>query len=320
MKTIYEWPKKPEVPTFLENVLNNTTEYLLSKKVVYKDSEAIAKELVNYLEQYLYTAYSYHYNFSKIFLSLSSLKYFDIVKTDIPVQTYDPKIVLSSNLLEESKETLRYNLYLGLSKHIISLKNDETLAFSRIFSDSLGEHKVNTNILVNHGWLLLENVLTADMARKFTYYTTGVHPKRTESDEYYYQIASMFGMTLDKVGSIYDYSSAVIMYNLLHKSLNTDLSKSIISEYYQKEYQIELYQILYIMGLLMNEKDKRFPHITLSVTEKEILYKELRNIIFSIATLGEDEYLPTNSIAPQKLNTFEKARILKLIVEKNNQV
>ena len=247
MKTIYEWHKKPEVPIFLENVLNNTTKCLLSKKVVYSDSVEIAKELVNYLEQYLYIAYTYHYNFSKIFLSLSSLKFLNIATTDIPVQTYDPKIVLSSNLLASPKEELRYNLYLGLTKHIINLKNEETLAFSRVFSESLGEEKVNTNVLVNHGWLLLENTLTADMARKFTYYTTGVHPKRTESDEYYYQITTMFGMTLDKVGSMDDYSSTVIMYNLLHKALNTDLSKAVISEYYQKDYQIELYQILYII-------------------------------------------------------------------------
>lgn len=318
MKTIYEWHKKPEVPIFLENVLNNTTKCLLSKKVVYSDSVEIAKELVNYLEQYLYIAYTYHYNFSKIFLSLSSLKFLNIATTDIPVQTYDPKIVLSSNLLASPKEELRYNLYLGLTKHIINLKNEETLAFSRVFSESLGEEKVNTNVLVNHGWLLLENTLTADMARKFTYYTTGVHPKRTESDEYYYQITTMFGMTLDKVGSMDDYSSTVIMYNLLHKALNTDLSKAVISEYYQKDYQIELYQILYIMGLLMNEKDKRFPYITLSIAEKELLYKEFKKVIFSIATLDQKEYLPTTNITPQKLNTFEKARILKLIVEKNN--
>ena len=56
MKTIYEWHKKPEVPAFLENVLNNTTKCLLSKKVVYSNSAEIAKELVNYLEQYLYIA------------------------------------------------------------------------------------------------------------------------------------------------------------------------------------------------------------------------------------------------------------------------
>ena len=68
----------------------------------------------------------------------------------------------------------------------------------------------------------------------------------------------------------------------------------------------------------MNEKDKRFPYITLSIAEKELLYKELKNVIFSIATLDQKEYLPTTNITPQKLNTFEKARILKLIVEKNN--
>ena len=42
MKTIYEWHKKPEVPIFLENVLNNTTKCLLSKKVVYSDSVEIS--------------------------------------------------------------------------------------------------------------------------------------------------------------------------------------------------------------------------------------------------------------------------------------
>lgn len=318
MKTIYSWPQKPEVPIFLENILNNTTKYLTSQKITYSSSSEIAQELVNYLEEYLYTAYAYHYNFSKIFLSLSTLERLEISNTEIPVQTYNPKIVLSNNLLSAPKEILRYNLYLGLTKHVINLKSEETLAFSRIFSNSLGEHRCSTNILVNHGWILLEDTLVADMARKFIYYTIGQNFERTVNEEYYYEITSMFGLTLSNVGHPDAHSEEIIMHDLLKKTLNADLPKAVISEYYQNNNQIELYQILYIMGLLINEKDRRFPHISLTETENKLLNQELKNIIFSIATLNEEEYPLIDNILPQELNAFEKTRILKLIVEKNN--
>ena len=126
----------------------------------------------------------------------------------------------------------------------------------------------------------------------------------------------MFGMTLNKIGNKENHSNGIIMYSLLKKAFNNDFSKEVISEYISRNSEFELYQILYIMGLIINEQNNRIPNVKLTDEEINNLFIELNKLLTGSITLEEDEYQTVETIEEKRLNPFEKIRILRLIKDK----
>ena len=105
------------------------------------------------------------------------------------------------------------------------------------------------------------------------------------------------------------------MYDLLNKCMNGNFSEEVIFEYMSRQAQLTLYESLYIMGLLFNEENHRFPYIKLDAKESKELYIMLYRLLLAETTLEEKEYKGDMPITPQKLNDVEKYKILKLVKE-----
>ena len=325
MKTIYNWDKYPEVPLFLDKIEKNTIKEMMSKKNIPVNADEIIQEQLTCLEDFLHVTEVYGYNLSKVLFSLNGLEYFTLANSLLPVQTYEPKIVLNSGLYQTkdlsdesltiAKEKRRYYLYQGLARHILKFKNDTTLKFSSIYYNDLGAHRHNTQVLVNNGWLLLEEVMVSKLAERFTAYSLNKESSINTVKEEYQHITVLFGLTLNKVGHYHEHSDIIIMYDLLNKCMNGNFSEEVIFEYMSRQAQLTLYESLYIMGLLFNEENHRFPHIKLDTKESKELYIMLYRLLLAETTLEEKEYKGVMPITPQKLNDVEKYKILKLVKE-----
>lgn len=321
MEHKYNWKDYPEINSLLNEIYKNT---LLENRQNGNLPQAI--ELVRYIEDYILNVIN-QYDAKKTIASLEKIKSIRITKSTVPIYILGSTIVINENLFknnskEENTTTIDsqiiYYLYYELSKHIISFKSEITEKFSKIYSNSLQgyDKKIETQIMVNNGWLFLEEIIAKEAAERFTYITLNKIRLSTKIDFKYYNIIVMFGMTLNKIGNKENHSNGIIMYSLLKKAFNNDFSKEVISEYISRNSEFELYQILYIMGLIINEQNNRIPNVKLTDEEINNLFIELNKLLTGSITLEEDEYQTVETIEEKRLNPFEKIRILRLIKDK----
>ena len=115
------------------------------------------------------------------------------------------------------------------------MKSKKTLEFSKIYSKYLRYNISKTETIVNNGWLLIEDVLSQELAEKITYYALNkVRPQcrpGLENEEFpisgskissnlemyrvFQSLLVNFGLTLGKISTIYDYSEKAIINDLL---------------------------------------------------------------------------------------------------------
>lgn len=320
----YNWEKQPEVIEFLNRIYLNTCVKLSEQKKSGIIPYETAQKLTFYLEDFLYIVMSQGYNFERIFKLLSTLQCFEIKNVSSNVQDYTPKIILSSILFntidiknaDKLEKNQRKYLYKGLTEHVLKFKNATTENFSRIYSYSLPEYKNNAQILVNNGWLLLEDVLSDEIAERFTHVAMNEPRVSSNINQNYYQITLLFGATLSRIGSLEEYSDSVIMYGLIKKALNGKFSNEVISEYFQNGKEFKLYQILYVMGILFNEYSRRFPYISLSEREYEELSRGLCGLLASLITFEQETYSGDFQLIPCKLNQIEQEKMKMLIKDR----
>ena len=67
-----------------------------------------------------------------------------------------------------------------------------------------------------------------------------------------------FGKTIGNIATTYDHSKELIIYQILKKSFNENITNQIIDEYFIRNDQLELYQMLYLMGLLLNAEYSKY--------------------------------------------------------------
>lgn len=311
MEFIYNWEKHPEVKEFINKIYNNSQKNNQSLTIDTK-----IKLVINYLEEYFHLLLTFNCNLSKFIDSLNNIDKIEIINMDIPIYTLGSKLGISNNLFkEENINESIYYLYYELSKHIFNFKSDTTYNFSQIYSNYLEDSsdKIRIPIMVNYGWEFISEILSQDLAERLLYMTINEPRLSTAIDSDYYNLIALFGMTLNGVGTKEEHSKEFIMYKLLSKAMNSDLSAKIISEYIHKELEFELYEILYIMGMLINQKTNRFPYINFNEKEEKELHKDLYRLLTGLSTLEENECLSNALISERELNYFEKNRFLRLI-------
>ena len=289
MNLIYNWDTFPCVRVFLKTIYINTFNYLQDNGY----SIEYANEFVNDIEDYLYYFKLCEYNINSIINRIKEIEVIEFydslfvgkndVDNDIPyVINRGSKILLSTDIKGDnrlsSSERRRLYLYQGLLHSILSFKSHKSLSFSRIYSRYLKDNKILTESIVNNGWLLLEDTLSQEIAEKVTYfaidkirpsYRVGLeNEKYLISDEKIYsnlenyrfsqKLLIRFGFVLDKIGNIYCYSKKNIINDLIKCAINNEFSSVVINEYDRKQLSFELYQLLYLMGLLLNEKYREY--------------------------------------------------------------
>ena len=192
----------------------------------------------------------------------------------------------------------------------------------------------DTELLVNAGWKLLNEVLTQELAERITYSelgqdrptkTVGITPtdyypingnlvaSRLELYRPFEEMTIHFGEAISGVGSLLDQSEETIMNDLICKVTKGNFSEQVISEYIYNNNELELYLILYSMGLLLNEKyamyGKRIvPSINLNISEINSIYNNLIERLNRLYTLDSDEYTDV-SLKEVNKNIFVKKRI-----------
>ena len=128
-----------------------------------------------------------------------------------------------------------------------------------------------------------------------------------------------FGTTISKVCNNGEYNEKVIIINVLKKAINTNFSEDIISEYIKKGKETELYVLLYLMGLLINEKYATYglrlnPSIKVCSSQVKKIYDSIYKITDSLFDLGDEEY-QTVEIPTKKTSIPQRKRILKVVKE-----
>ena len=319
MKLLYDWHDNPNIDIFLMNI------YFNSENVM-KNNSKYANELINDIEEYLMYLINNHYNIDIIMQKLNKLLYistFDnkpIIDNGItylyqePVITRDKYILLNNGIKGDNKLTTKERrklyLYKGLSQFIFNYDNDMTEEFSNVYGNDSDKK------IANNGWKLITDTLAQELAEKITYDTikkerpnkrVGIEENdylningslvvsRLECERPFEELIVFFGTTLSNVGNIFDYSHNKIMDDLIKKALNSDLSNQIISEYIYKGNGKELYNLLYLMGLLVNEKyasyGKRIiKNISINQAEANNIYNTIIEECNKLFTLDEDIY------------------------------
>lgn len=354
MEFTYNWDSYPRVIDYLSKIYINNINYLLNNGY---DLE-YAKEFTRDIEDYLYYFKIKKYNINIIIDKINdidNIEFYDSLyvnnnknheETILPVLNRGTKILLSTYISGDnrlsSKERRKLYIYQGLSHSVISLKNKKTLLFSKKYNRYLDGIYITENI-VNNGWLLLEDTLSQELAEKITYCTLnkirpGYKPG-LENEEYPisdYKISSnlemyrmfqeliiKFGLTINKIGNIVNYSDKSIMNDMLKYSINNDFSSIVIDQYNQDNLSLELYQILYLMGLLINEKYRiyhmNFINNKLTTQEIDEIYDrivKLTNLLISFNDNQNTKEDTSNIIILYDNKVKEK--IKKLI--KNNEI
>ena len=347
----YDWSRYPDIVNKFLKIYTNTRTNLELKHM----DITYAYEFCSDLEEYMNYLRESGYDISKINELLKPLLYVDFFKNNLKMDNniiyltqeqviktdgviYINKDINGDERLNE-RERRRLYLYKGLNKFIFNFSNDKTRKFSRVYSELLDNDRLNAEALVNSGWLLLEEVLSQELAERITYDTLNkvrpaLRPGMEIMDEYpmdgvkvssrleqyrpFEELVVRFGGTLSGVGNIVDHSEKRIMNDLINKAIETDFSDSVISEYAFNKNEIELYIILYNMGLLINEKyatyGKRIvKDKVLNTDEINRIYDKLSEMLNRLFTLDQDEYcdVPIRKI---KNNIFIKERIKKEII------
>ena len=355
MEFIYKWEDNKEVCNLLTKLYNNTVNYLKELKF----DQKYAKQFINDVEEYLFYVKNSVYDLSRVVSKLSGIKFigffdatdFEHSKLDDaceipPMLLSDDAIYLNNKIHGDDKlndrERMKLYLFSGLTHKAISLQDEKTLEFSRILSDNAFDFRQRKiELIVNNGWLLLENVIAQEIAEHATY--TVLSKERPGSrpgldgeifpieDYYVYSNLEMyrmfseilinFGFSVSKIGELTSHSRERIVYDFTVRAMNENLSDSIISEYVQKNNEIELYKLLYFMGLLVNEKDavygmESIHNLRLSLEDTKIIYSAIFEILNSHFNLSNNEYhdIPI----PKKNKYISKKR--KYILFKSNEM
>ena len=348
MKLRYDWSMYPDITETFIRIYTNTRTNLELKHM----DITYAYQFCSDLEEYMNYLRNSGYDILKINEQLKSLLYVDFFKnklrmdnniiylTQEQVIKTDKVIYLNEDIYKDERltgrERRRLYLYKGLNKFLFNFNNDKTKEFSKIYSELYDTEadRVTAEALANSGWLLLEEVLSQELAEKITYESLnknrpGLRPGVEVLDDYpidgakvssklegyrpFEELIIRFGGTISGVGNMMDYSQEKIMDDLIDKALKQNLSDAIISEYTFNRNELELYIILYNMGLLINEKyatyGKRLvKNKVMDTKEINQIYDNLINIFDRLFTLDQDEY---SDIPLKKVNNniFVKKRI-----------
>lgn len=290
MKFKYNWENYLRIENFLTKLYNNTLEYL--SKGGYSLDYAL--EFIWDIEDFLYYMIIKHYDIERVLSCIEEIEYIGFMKYTIikdgkevvpnykmlpSVINSGMNILLNPSISGDSrltdKERRRLCLYHGLSHNILGFKNENTKDFSKKYSDMLPGNKNTTQTIVSNGWLLLEETLAQEIAEMITYEMIGkkrpgLRPGIEKQDlfpidgdrissnlEEYRMFQSMlvsFAMTINRTDIMSECTPFIIMYRLFKKSIDEDFTKVVLSEYIENNRELELYQLLYLMGLLVNEK------------------------------------------------------------------
>ena len=349
MKFKYDWSNYPKLKDLFFRVYLNTVTVAKMNKA----NKLFSEEILSDMEEYFNYLKNNGYDINKIVNKFDSLLFIDLFKNKLrvdngiiylsqePVIKTNEVIVLNDYISGDNRlterERRRLYLYKGLSKFIFNFSNDKTKEFSGLYSD-LFDDKEETQVLVNSGWLLLEETLSQELAERITYdvshkerpeYRPGIEvmddypingskvSSRLEAYRPFEELIIKFGGTISGVGSIMDYSETKMMDDLIAKAIKNNLSDAIISEYIFNHNELELYVILYNMGLLINEKyatyGKRIVrNKILELKDVNNIYDKLTNMFDALFNLDQDEYLGI-AIKEVNKNIFVKERIKKEI-------
>ncbi len=348
MKLNYDWGIYASVIDFLDRIYNNTVSSLIENGYDIK----YANEFINDIEDYLYYFKIHNYNINNIIHKLEdieSIEFYDsLVINNVndnikfpPVLNKTIRILLNASIQGDkrlsSRERRRLYLYQGLSHSLISMKSKKTLEFSKIYSKYLRYNISKTETIVNNGWLLIEDVLSQELAEKITYYALNkVRPQcrpGLENEEFpisgskissnlemyrvFQSLLVNFGLTLGKISTIYDYSEKAIINDLLKYAINNNLSYLVIAEYNKKDNLVSLYQTLYLMGLLVNEMYRTYNINFIYdsfLTEEEVneIFENILELTNSLISFDNEEY-PDADITNIYLDREHKEKILKLV-------
>ena len=337
----YDWSKYPEVNMLLIKIYSNT-------KTTNND-DSFTKEVISDIEEFLNYFKNNNYVFPLIVSKLKNIQYIGKLSSGFasdsgitylvnePVIAKDNAIYLSSRFASDNNLSARNRqklyLYKGLLQNIFSFNNEFTQEFSKLYSE-LFDNSKDTELLVDAGWKLLNEVLTQELAERITYSelgkdrpakTVGITPtdyypingnlvaSRLELYRPFEEMTIHFGEAISGVGSLLDQSEETIMNDLIRKVTKGNFSEQVISEYIYNNNELELYLILYSMGLLLNEKyamyGKRIvPSINLNISEINSIYNNLIERLNRLYTLDSDEYTDV-SLKEVNKNAFVKKRI-----------
>ena len=348
MDIMYNWDNYINVIDYLKKIYNNTLEYLQDNDY----STDYAQEFTSDIEDFLYYFKIKDYNVNMILDKINeidTIEFYDSLylgddnideDTIMPVLYRGTKILLSSLIRGDkrltSMERRRLYLYQGLIQCIFSFKSKKTIRFSGMYERYLHADAYHTSFIVNNGWLLLEYTLAQELAEKMTYkmvdkirpgYRPGLENEVYPIDEskvssnlemyrMFQEILVHFGLTLNQIGTMYDYSEKSILNDLIKYSINNSFSSMVIDEYNHRGLSLELYQLLYLMGLLINEKLRyysiNFNRVELSIDEVNMIYDNVMNLMNSLISFD-------NKVENKQSNIYilhdpkVKEKLLKLI-------
>ena len=351
MKYNYNWSMYPEIKEFLNKIYNNS----LPNVLIHGYDMKFFKELLSYIEDYLFYLIDNGYNIENVINKLnkiSDINFFDLPFTKVddeftimPVKIIDDEILLNNMVIGNERlyisERRRLNLYVGLSHFLILSDKKEINEFSKIYNEILDKNDKQTEYLVNEGWKLLEDGLSQELGERITYSVLnrkrpGSRPGLELLDPYpiygsmvesnlemyrmYSSILPVFGITVGGIATYMDYSEETIMNNLLKEAINKVLSSTIINEYIASGNEFGLYQILYLFGLLVNEKENQFTKTIvptrLAEEDTKRIMSKLANLFSAFVNLSGKSYRNNNEYVINK-NIFVKKR-LKDFIEDNN--
>lgn len=350
----YSWTKFPEIEkslikiyenskikleeenydkSYAQEFINNIEEFLCCIISLNYNLSKVTKSLEN-LEYVSFQKKAYPKIFSNI-ISIST--------NNPPVINCKTKILLDYNLEGNerlnAKERRKMYLFHGLAHNVLNFQNDKTEKFSQIYNNVLSDtgYQEYAKDIVNSGWLLLEEAISQEIAEKFTYFITKKQrPKfnfNKESNEtiinndkilsnlefcrMFQPIEINFGKVISKIGSIHDYSQEIIIYDLLKMSINGNFSENVINEYIYKNKELELYQMLYLMGILLNAEYSKYnlniiPKFNTTKEENNKCFELLETLTDKSITLSRIDY-PKGESKTIKENDIIKYKLLKLI-------
>lgn len=346
----YDWSANPIVIKFLNKIYKNTQNAMIEKHY----SISYADEFVSALEDYLYYFKIHNYNINNIVYKLQNIEvieFYDSLVIDKsadaeylkfpPVINQYSRILINTDIERDKRLTAsgrrRLYLYQGLTHSLISMMSPETLKFSKIYSNYLTASEASVEMIVLKGWSLIEDTLSQEIAEKITYFSLNktrpkyrvgleneVFPisgcKITSNLEMYRVFQSLvvaFGLTIDSVASLNDYSERTVMEDLIKYAVNGNLSDLIIAEYNEKKNHIELYRLLYLMGLMVNEMYRKYHmnfirNFTLSEKDYDKIYENILVITNRLISFGESNYKNAN-ISDVVYDKKTEENVLKLV-------
>ena len=329
MEFKYDWKDNKEVCDLLVNLYYNTYDYLQSVGYDLK----YAEEFIHDIEDYLFYIKHSFYHLDRAVAKLSSIKFIGFFDAEdfisskknsdvlVPPMIYsDDAIYLNDNMQGNERltgrERMRLYLYSGLTHKIVSLQNEKTLEFSKIKSDNIFDFKQRKiELVVNNGWFLLENVIAQEMAEHITYKTLGKYrPEATPGLEgevypidFYYvysdlemyrmfsEILVSFGFAISRIGELTSHSRFRIINDFTVRAMNEDFSDAIISEFVSNGEEFVLYDLLYLFGLLVNEKDATYGmdsihNLRLTCDDTETILMSISKILSRYFNLDDKKY------------------------------